>query len=120
MQPALDQEMPRWTTREREVAWVWQSLLRNIHDVTGMPVTWRHDARQHQVVVETNRDDWKDVSLPEGSLLQFGGGWSEWPSFPIQAGDLVDGLPVIYSRTYLSTGGGPDARTDRQVAMRPY
>ena len=98
VQPALDAVLDRWSTREREAAWCWQSLLRAVAVRTGKPVTWRHDARADTVIVEADRADWQDaVAKP---LLR-NVGWVVLEAAPIQPGDLFEGLPVVYVRTQI-------------------
>ena len=96
VQPALDAVLDRWSTREREAAWCWRSLLRAIAVRTGKPVAWRHDARADTVIVEADRADWQDAAAKP--LLR-NVDWTVLEAAPIQPGDLFEGLPVVYVRT---------------------
>ena len=98
VQPALDVELDRWSTREREAAWCWRSLLRAVAVRTGKPVTWRHDARADTVIVEADRADWQDVTAKP--ILR-NADWTVLEAAAIQPGDLFEGLPVTYARTQI-------------------
>ena len=98
VQPALDAVLDRWSTREREAAWCWRSLLRAVAVRTGKPVTWRHDARADTVIVEADRADWQDAAAKP--LLR-NVDWTVLEAAPIQPGDLFEGLPVVYVRTQI-------------------
>ena len=98
VQPALDGVLDRWSIREREAAWAWRSLVRAVAVRTGAAVSWRHDARSDTIIVEANRDDWAEAT---GAPLLRNADWIVLEAAPIQAGDLWQGLPVIYARTRL-------------------
>lgn len=98
VQPALDAELDRWSTRAREAAWCWRSLLRAVAWRTGEPVSWRHDARADTVIVEADRADWQDA---QAVPIARNSSWTVLEAAPIQAGDLFEGLPVVYARTQI-------------------
>ena len=101
VQSALDIALGRWSTRERSVAWAWRSLLRGVAISTEMNAEWRHDARGDAVRGEADTSDWPERPMPT-ALVQIGDGWAEFEAAPVQAGDMIGGSGVIYSRTYLS------------------
>ena len=98
VQPALDAPLDRWSTRERGAAWCWRSLLRAVAVRTGKLVAWRHDARADAVIVEADRVDWQDVAAKP--ILR-NADWTVLEAAAIQAGDLFEGLPVVYARTQI-------------------
>lgn len=99
--PALDIALARWTTRERAVAWAWASFLRTLAGQTGAAVSWRHDARANAVLVEADRSAWTPRRMPEPTMRNEQ--WATYePAVPVQAGDVIDGQPVVHAHTQLS------------------
>ena len=90
----------RWTTREQNSGWAWESLVRTVSWQTATPLMWRYDARQDKIIVEKDRSQWQEASMPRGIILR--GSRSEFDAGDVQSGDLLGGNQILRTETLVS------------------